>query len=367
MIKERIKNAKDFAQGPHNNAPLGLRNLLKWMIENWGIENIDNDYRSLVRETNEIYYKLLLELDEESINYIFPEDIRNKEIEQIKKYIDTIDEIIKLSSNGGTREAYNLFYDLMSDDKGGLWSVLQRKLDNGEKDLYRIRKISPSKEISKKDLFHIPLDLRYKVGTCRFSYPGYPCLYLGTSIKVCWKELGRPNLSEFMVVKVGQQVGGIKVIDLSLPTTIDQLYLSDIWKFIKSYPFIVACGIKVFQSQEKVYKEEYIIPQMLTEYLIESNKNAQNENITAIRYTSTHLNKDCYCDLEKFTNIAIPIIDIEKTKKYCPKLKQLFLLSVPISFSNEINYGILGKDIDDNLWERMETSLSYLSLSQIEK
>ena len=170
-----------------------------------------------------------------------------------------------------------------------------------------------------------------------------------------------------MIVRVGQQVGGIKVIDLSLPNKIDQLYLPDIWKFIKSYPFIVACGIKVFQSDNKVYKEEYIIPQMLTEYLIESNRNAQNENITAIKYTSTHFNKESYSDLEKFTNIVIPVIDIEKTKKYCPKLKQLFLLSEPICFNNEIKNELLEKNIDNNLWERMETMLTYHSLSQIEE
>ena len=366
-MKKLLNEAKKIAQGSHNNAPLGLKQLLNWMIENWAIENINNDYRSLVRQINESYYKILLDLDVESINYIFPADIRIKEIGHIRKYIDTIDEIIKLRSNGSTCKAYNLFYDLMSDEECGLWSVLQRKLDNGEKDLYRIRKIMESEGISKKDFFHVPIDLRYKVGTCRFSHPGYPSLYLGTSIKVCWEELGEPDLSEFMIVRVGQQVGGIKVIDLSLPNKIDQLYLPDIWKFIKSYPFIVACGIKVFQSDNKVYKEEYIIPQMLTEYLIESNRNAQNENITAIKYTSTHFNKESYSDLEKFTNIAIPVIDIEKTKKYCPKLKQLFLLSEPICFNNEIKNELLEKNIDNNLWERMETMLTYHSLSQIEE
>lgn len=371
MNKVKLEEIKKIINGPHNKAPLGLKRLINRMIFNWPIENVNNNYREITKNINETYYKWLLELDEESINYIFPETIRDKIFSKIREYIDTIDDIIKLRISGLTRKAYNLFNNMMSDNKGDMLALLRRKLDNGENFLYRMRKISPHRGVTRKDLFHIPLDARHLVNTYRFSHPGYPCLYLGTSINVCWEELLRPDLSEFMIVKVAQMVGGVKVIDLSLPSNIDKLFMFDIWKFIMSYPFIVACGIKVCNPCEKKYKEEYIIPQMLTEYIIENNHKALEgeivENITAIKYTSTHYNKDFCNNLEKFTNIAIPVIDIKTKEKYCPHLKRLYLLTEPTCFSYEMKRGNLSDNTKETLWERMENILRSRSVNFIDE
>lgn len=37
------------------------------------------------------------------------------------------------------------------------------------------------------------------VSTQRFSIPGVPCLYLGTTSYVCWLEMDKPHDSEFNV------------------------------------------------------------------------------------------------------------------------------------------------------------------------
>ncbi len=57
---------------------------------------------------------------------------------------------------------------------------------------YRAR-LSEAKPFTRGNLFHIPADLRYNVATQRFTIHGLPCLYLGGSTYVCWRELGEPD------------------------------------------------------------------------------------------------------------------------------------------------------------------------------
>lgn len=51
-------------------------------------------------------------------------------------------------------------------------------------------------------MFHIPITMRRQVGTERYSIPGYPCLYLGNSIYVCWEEMNRPLMSSCWVSRL---------------------------------------------------------------------------------------------------------------------------------------------------------------------
>ena len=57
-----------------------------------------------------------------------------------------------------------------------------------QKSFYRARKSSGTL-FTKDEMFHIPLEKRYLVSTQRYSYPGLPCLYLGSSYEVCCDEL----------------------------------------------------------------------------------------------------------------------------------------------------------------------------------
>lgn len=81
-------------------------------------------------------------------------------------------------------------------------SILIDILKAKEKPLYRMRRMENRRDVSNKDLFHIPLNKRGIVNTNRYSAPGYPCLYLGTSIYACWEELGRPPMSQSIVLCV---------------------------------------------------------------------------------------------------------------------------------------------------------------------
>ncbi len=48
-------------------------------------------------------------------------------------------------------------------------------------------------------MLHIPFCNRELVSTQRFSVPGVPCLYLGTTSYVCWLEMDKPQDNIFNV------------------------------------------------------------------------------------------------------------------------------------------------------------------------
>lgn len=54
--------------------------------------------------------------------------------------------------------------------------------------LFRIVGISDHEPQDRARVFHTPYNLRSKVSTNRYSIAGYPCLYLGTSLKLCCEE-----------------------------------------------------------------------------------------------------------------------------------------------------------------------------------
>lgn len=66
--------------------------------------------------------------------------------------------------------------------------------------LYRIRSDRAEfRTPSRGDIFHVPFEKRRLVGNQRYSITGLPCLYLGSSLWICWEELGRPPLDSLWV------------------------------------------------------------------------------------------------------------------------------------------------------------------------
>ena len=376
MNEKILKDIIDVIQTERTKASKEVKALIKWMIERLPLNNPKGDYAKVVSDLFNNYLKRLAELQEEDIAYIFPNGSKEYYMEILNGYCDSIKQIIRLYSEGRGYAAFEKFKDLMSDEKG-LWGCLRRKVDWGKHNLYRLRKLAPSSSVTKEEMFHIPLNCRGKVASQRYSAPGYPCLYLGYSINACWEELGRPALNSFMVVSVAQQ-HDIKIIDLSIPSGIDDFkWQEDVWKFIMSYPFIVACSVKVSDTNN-TYKEEYIIPQMLTNYVIEQNTLNRDEiiffeEITAIKYTSTHYNKQFGWDRKYFTNLAIPVINISSPTKYCPDLCELYHLSTPTCVEYEQISGNLTQEMRytpfdkyfSSLWGRLEQTLSNRPVEKI--
>ena len=85
--------------------------------------------------------------------------------------------------------------------------------------LYRVRSdrtAASDGEISRKDMFHVPFEKRRLVQNQRYSIAGLPCLYLGSSIWICWEELGRPSLDSLSISRF-QVVENAVVLDFQLP------------------------------------------------------------------------------------------------------------------------------------------------------
>lgn len=184
---------------------------------------------------------------------------------------------------------------------------------NENTDFYRIRYSENNIPFPKNQFFHIPFELRGKVKTQRFSIPGFPSLYLGNSVYVCWEELNRPNISNFQAVRFSN-TRKISVIDLS---PLDKFDLEEFYNYIMVWPLIFASSIKVSNTNDD-FKPEYIIPQMLLQYVRE------NSQIDGICYQTTHIDfKNSQAEGD-FLNYVIPVKTISDTG-LCTLLSEMFL------------------------------------------
>lgn len=158
---------------------------------------------------------------------------------------------------------------------------------------YRIRG-SITFPIERKELFHIPATMRQLVKTERYSMPGYPCIYLASQAELCWYECGKPE--QFTIVKYDipqEENDYLKLIDFSeklMPLKHSffcwfhneqdkQAVRRYLLKHICTYPLRAACSV-VTQYPKADFKEEYIIPQLLLQWV------AHDDYFDGIRYES---------------------------------------------------------------------------------
>jgi hypothetical protein len=203
--------------------------------------------------------------------------------------------------------------------------------------LYRIRSERRS-TLSPKDVFHVPFEARHLVATFRYSIPGLPCLYLGGSAYVCWEECGRPALDSVHLSRF-QPVSGctLQLLDfgwrpaqmaalihsgqyktqLSGPSAVSDLVVAH----ALCWPLIAACSIKVRHPAAN-FKSEYIIPQLVLQWLTNETK------IDGVRYFTTKASL-YFDDPVTVANFAFPV-RTTKPSGYCDHLAARFELSNPV-------------------------------------
>lgn len=255
------------------------------------------------------------------------------------------------------------------------------------KSFYRMRNEPDNlvkKNVDRRGMFHIGFSLRGKVKTQRYSVPGYPCLYLGEHIFGCWEENGRPNLNNCLISRL-VNTKGFKVLDLRIPeeSAWNHSNLSVLRKTILTFPFVIASTF-IQSDIQATFKPEYIIPQLLLQYVkelaFEQNELREDQErvVYGIRYTSVHKPKaggnriNYFCTSETaYDNYVIPVVDIKH--EHCSHLSQMFKITEPICeefekgkkqissqeiFENdktESNYEI--NDKDDSIFETLEKIL----------
>lgn len=200
---------------------------------------------------------------------------------------------------------------------------------------YRMRNSDKRKGLNRKDLFHIPLTKKRSIKTQRYSAPGYPCLYLGKSIYGCWEEMNRPN-TESTLVSCFKNQDTLHVLDLRIPTLDEFLLNSD--RYLQLFPFIIASSVPV-HNNEDIYKPEYIIPQLILEWIIDNNHDDKKKQIAGVYYTSVNRNEDFYVLDHEWDNLAIPVQDALGDNDFCPKLIQLFQCTKPTCYEYELIQG----------------------------
>lgn len=217
-------------------------------------------------------------------------------------------------------------------------------------------------KLKAKDMFHIPLDKRGLVKTQRFSVPGYPCLYLAHTVYGCWEEMGRPFFGTTMVSRFESKMS-FKVLDLRIPTKV--MWNDNLTKCILFFPLVIACMIQV-QNVTDSYKPEYLIPQLLTEWVITHNRemlDPTQEEILGIVYTSAHKNDDFKYPLDNYDNYAIPVLKPLSGGKYCTRLTSLFKLTPPRYYDCEV----LKRGEGINIMELISTEGEKLSFHDMKK
>lgn len=186
-------------------------------------------------------------------------------------------------------------------------------------------------------MFHIPLDKRGIVKTQRYSTPGYPCLYLGSSIYGCWEEMQQPKFDDLMISGF-KTMRDINVLDLRTPS-IDDFKDEQLANVLLRLPLIIACSIIVANPQDD-FKPEYIIPQLLIEVIISNNRNERKNKdiskiILGVLFTSTHINNTFKFSDRIFDNLAIPVLDTSSSKGHCNILAECFSLTIPTCYEYE--------------------------------
>ena len=320
--------------------------LYKKLIDMLPIKRKDNsDFRVVLENALENYVNLIkdagvIELTQENMN-------------DIEKSCDAINEIVTLQYQGKHSEAY-----------GRLGEIVKAKMnvliEGANLSLYRMRKFEGEKRFTYIDMFHIPFEKRGKVKTQRYSIPGYPCLYVGESIYACWEEMDRPL--SWMVSKIVCKKMPL-LLDLRVPNE-KEFNVFDLLRF----PLIIACMIPVLNNKDD-YKPEYIIPQLLTEYIITNYHRKYDykdvfKTINGIRYTSVHKNTDFDFPNEKFNNIVFPVVESINDTGYCPVLCEQFLVTEPTCDEYErirgdysVDLGKAGYNSEEQLKRNYEVSI----------
>ncbi|MGH8012447.1 MAG: hypothetical protein ACREQ4_08110 [Candidatus Binataceae bacterium] len=223
--------------------------------------------------------------------------------------------------------------------------------------LYRIRPDRGDfRTPDRGDIFHVPFEKRRLVGNQRYSITGLPCLYLGSSLWICWEELGRPPLDSLWVSRF-RIAKPVKVLDFlfsphqvwrmfealrrGTPSAADRsseemLKTRFNAEFLESYahcwPLFAACSIR---REQRVgpFVPEFIVPQLLLQWA------AQEGQFDGVRYFSVRTPTEG-AHLLAHSNCVFPVKTIS-IRGHCTELKQTFALTEPISWEalTAVNFG----------------------------
>lgn len=251
----------------------------------------------------------------------------------IAKQCESILGTIELFLKGFPGQAYTKLKECLDELNALDLLEIQQNLTSTEKgNLYRVR-IDQSTQIDKNGIFHIPFNLREKVGTQRYSIPGLPCLYLADSLFVCWQEMDRPEFNSMHASRFDLSDSEFKFLNLNINTNeirkrcftkTKEKFVPHLTKYISYWPLLAACSFIVRKPTE-LFKPEYIIPQLVLQWIVDA------KGVDGIKYKSNRI-KAGTNNIGSFTNVVIPVKMLESTG-FCRALSKKIKFTNPISWS----------------------------------
>lgn len=227
--------------------------------------------------------------------------------------------------------------------KHNIWT--QFRITSGRK-FYRVRGVSDKRndiESNPDELFHIPLTKKALTNNERFSLAGFPSLYLASMLPLAWQESGYPQryyYSEYQYLKMCRKDRKIedelRFLALYSPLEIRNwgvavkhnnfdLWIQVIYNCLMLYPLVLACSF-VNHSGKGAYKQEYVIPQMLMQWVQRNNHKIQG--ISYFTCVDISMMQSEYCAY----NVVIPALKPYDEKKYSQRLRDEFNWTMPKYF-----------------------------------
>jgi hypothetical protein len=290
--------------------------------------NIKGDYLSNIAAVFETFKKQIR---------LFDGDVKTELVPSLALIDDQCNSILKsveIYLRGFPGESYQILKECLDKLKSSDKLEIQQNLNVAEKqNLYRVR-VAPNQSLSKEGLFHIPYQFREKVATQRYSIPGLPCLYLGDSLFVCWEEMGRPDFNEIHASRFDLTMSGFKLLNLNINTSeirercfkasASGKFVKHLIGFLSYWPLLAACSF-VVQKPTEVFKPEYIIPQLVLQWVVSV------EEVDGLKYKSNRIKSGAQ-NVGSFTNIVIPVKEIASTG-YCSTLLKKIKMTSPVSWT----------------------------------
>lgn len=275
--------------------------------------------------------------------------------EMNKKLLRSVDQYL----SGSAGKAYDEIEQLMQLDivRASLITLkmpLKRYYSNlyGSKSLYRVR-VCEEYISERNDIFHIPFEKRHLVKNQRYSIAGIPCLYLGTSLYVCWEEMGKPSLDKLYLshYKVNGESSYEEIFVLNFAFSLEMLLHQNLEIFFDKdikeeeakaclaiWPILIACSFNVEHSNSS-FCVEYVIPNLILQWV-----GKEKRPVSGIMYLSTKTKQIRNYD-HGINFVFPPDTDEIQQVGFCDKLKNIFLFSKPVSWQL---LNTFADQIDDN-------------------
>lgn len=299
-------------------------------------------------------------------------DLKDNDIEEI--YIDIAVNYRKIFNDvmtyfyaGNIVSAYKMIESLVKEykDNGIIFSKLSKSysfnyyvIENKKWEnylFYRARVGNISSENKEDALKHVPFDEISKIGSNRFSIPGQPCLYLGTTSYDCWIEMGQPDDREFNVgcvllnkdyeilnlaTDIWNLLGGIKC--LKKKSDKEMLFKSYLLSQITSY---------CISEKNRNFKSEYVISQLIT-------LACKSNNIDGISYISKRVSTNEFGH-SICMNLAL-FIPYEQGIKYSGIMESEMKIGIPINYAyfDKLKIALLNLSIEQLPYELMQKPIA---------